>query len=660
MCGIALIFHRSGVIPERSRIERMTRALNHRGPDAQAVLLRGATALGHTRLSIVDVAGGAQPMVSADQRHAIVFNGEIYNYRALRSALETDGVQFVGVSDTEVILHLYRRDGAACVQHLRGMFSFAVHDAVENSLFIARDRLGIKPLFYHWSGEQLVAASEIKALFASGLVEPRFNAAAIRSYFTYQFAISPHTPFDGVLELPPGCHIMAIPGQAPKIEQYWDLYFPRENEYESHDEKFWTREFRGALEDAAASHTIGEVPIGAYLSGGIDSSALTWLLGKSYGKPVQTFSVHFANSDLDEAPIYRTIAKHLNVGNTEVTMENNQAAGYVREMEAAVYHLEQPQRMALDVPYFLLSRLVRDNQYKVVYTGDGADEILGGYDCYRQDYMRLWGNDIRDPELRKLLYFTQYAQNFSAPFMQLIFAQHAPEQQQQVIDRYGCYPAWQTFWQITADQLPGLFNKDFEQAATATDPMGELAVAMKPHVEGRHRVNQSLYVETKTRLPGWILWRSDRMSMAHGVEARVPFLDHPLVELTARIPPDLKLRGMNEKYLLKKVALPHLPKHPWQFKKKAFYTPIREWFFTPAQHALLEPYLSRQALHDAGVFDPDHVQALRTRIEQTQAPTDMNSYYALMQLEWIMMLVLTVQMLHTQYIAKRGACFDGM
>ena len=243
--------------------------------------------------------------------------------------------------------------------------------------------------------------------------------------------------------------------------------------------------------------------------------------------------------------------------------------------------------------------------------------------------------------------------------MQLLFAQHAPEHQQQVIDRYGCYPAWHDFWKITEDQLPGLFNPDFEQAATATDPMSELAAAMKPQVEGRHRVNQSLYVETKTRLPGWILWRSDRMSMAHGVEARVPFLDHPLVELTARIPPDLKLRGMDEKYLLKKIALPHLPAHPWQFKKKAFYTPIREWFFTPAQQELLDTYLSKQALLEAGVFDPTHVQALRARIVQAKAPTDMNSYYALMKLEWIMMLVLTVQMLHTQFIKKRGACFDG-
>ncbi len=635
----------------------MTRALNHRGPDAHAVELRDEAALGHTRLSIVDVAGGAQPMVSTDQRHAIIFNGEIYNYRELRSALEADGVQFAGASDTEVILHLYRREGAECVHKLRGMFSFAVHDALTHTLFIARDRLGIKPLFYHWSGEHLIAASEIKALFASGLLEPRFNPAAIRSYFTYQFAISPHTPFAGVLELPPGCHIMAYPGQAPKITQYWDLNFPREHEYESHDEQFWTREFRAALEDAAASHTIGEVPIGAYLSGGIDSSALTWLLGESYGKPVQTFSVHFADSTLDESPLYRAIAQHLNVGNTEVTMEEGKAEGYVHELEAAIYHLEQPQRMALDVPYFLLSSLVQNNRYKVVYTGDGADEILAGYDCYRQDYMRLWGNEIRDPQLRELLYFTQYTQNFSEPFIQMLYTQHAAEQQRQVIDRYGCYPAWQDFWQITADQLPGLFNPDFAQAAHVTDPIHELAAAMKPQVEGRHRVNQSLYIETKTRLPGWILWRSDRMSMAHGVEARVPFLDHPLVELAARIPPDLKLRGMDEKYLLKKIALPHLPPHPGQFKKKAFYTPIRTWFFTPAQHALLEPYLSRQALNDAGVFDPGHVHALRTRIEQAQTPTDMSSYYALMKLEWIMMLVLTVQMLHSQYIDKRGACF---
>lgn len=661
MCGITLIYNDTGQSPERRHIEHMVRALNHRGPDAHASLLRGPVALGHTRLSIVDVKGGAQPMVSTDGRYAIVFNGEIYNYRELRKQLEAQGTAFASASDTEVILHLYARHGAGCVPKLRGMFSFAIHDAQQNTLFAARDRLGIKPFFYHWTGSTLLAASEIKAIFASGMVEPRLKPSSIRSYFTYQFAISPHTPFEDIWELPPGYQMTMAPGQAPKLAQYWDIEFPRHGEYESLDENFWTQKFESALHDAAACHTIGEVPIGAYLSGGIDSSALTWLLTQSYGNPVQTFSVQFADSPLDESSIYHDIARHLKVANAEISLANQRPEGYLRELEQAMYFLEQPQRMALDVPYFLLSQRVQQNNYKVVYTGDGADEILGGYDCYRQDYMRLWGNDIQDPALRSLLYFTQYAQNFSEPYVELMYALHDQNRQGEVMQRFGCYPAWYDFWHITDDTMPGLFTQDFETAATAHDAgnaMAEMAAAMKPHVEGRHRVNQSLYIETKTRLPGWILWRSDRMSMAHSVEARVPFLDHPLVELTARIPPDLKLRGMNEKYLLKKVALPHLPTHPWQFKKKAFYTPIREWFFTPQCNELLEPHLSPTAIQDAGIFNNTHVQALRAQILQAQTPNDMNAYYRLMKLEWTLMLVLTTQMLHKQFVGKRGACFS--
>lgn len=660
MCGIALIYHNTGRSPQRECIERMTHALHHRGPDGRGVAVRGPAALGHTRLSIVDVAGGAQPMFSDDEHQAIVLNGEIYNYRELRRDLENQGERFKSESDTEVILHLYRRMGAACVHKLRGMFSFAIHDARDDTLFIARDRLGIKPLVYSWDGETLLAASEIKALFASGLIEPRLNPASIRSYFTYQFAVAPHTPFANVLELPAGHHLTLRPGGAPVIEQYWDLRFPREHEYETHDEEYWTQQFGAALEDAARSHTIGEVPIGAYLSGGIDSATTTWLLTRFYDKPVETFSVGFANNDLDESPIYRAIADHLHTGNTELTMSDDMAGSYLQELISAMYHLEQPQRMALDVPYFLLSRLVRGNDRKVVYSGEGADEILGGYDCYRQDYLRLWGNDIQNPDLRALLYFSQYTLNFSEPQINLLYELHNRDRQAKVQHQFGCYPVWYDFWQITADMLPGLFTKEFESAAAAEDQMAHLADEMRPHLDGRHRVNQSLYIETKTRLPDWILWRSDRMGMAHGVEIRVPFLDHPLVELAARIPPDLKLRGMNEKYVLKKFASPHLPQHPWQYKKRAFYTPIREWFFTSRHSDALHPYLSAEALRDAGIFDPGKVKELLADLLAANTPSNINEYYYVMKLEWVMMLVLTVQILHTQFVRKQGACFREM
>ncbi len=657
MCGISLIYNNNGQSPLQEQIERMTKALHHRGPDDRGIAVRGPAALGHTRLSIVDVSGGHQPMNSDDGNHAIVFNGEIYNYRELRKELEGQGQRFASQSDTEVILHLYRRMGAACVQKLRGMFAFAMHDARDNTLFIARDRLGIKPLVYSWDGTTLLAASEIKALFASGLVEPQLNPTSIRNYFTYQFAIAPNTPFRGVMELPAGYHLTLRPGGSPVIEQYWDLQFPRENEYETDDEDYWTEQFHAALEDAAQSHTIGEASISAYLSGGIDSATTSWLLTRFYDKPVETFSVRFANRDLDESPIYRAIANQLDTRVAELPMDDHRAEGYLDELVDAMYYLEQPQRMALDIPFYLLSRMVREHGHKVVYSGEGADEILAGYDCYRQDYMRLWGNDIVDPVHRSLLYFTQYTINFSEPQVEMLYSLHDRDRQRSVRERFGCYPVWYDFWQITADMLPGLFTREFEAEALAEDQMQQLADEMRPRLEGRHRVNQSLYIETKTRLPGWILWRSDRMSMAHGVEARVPFMDHPLAELTARMPPDLKLRGMNEKYILKKIASPHLPQHPWNYKKRAFYTPIREWLFRDEFCDALDTYLSADAIQDAGIFEPDVVEELFQNILVAQPPNNMSDYYYTMKLEWVMTLVLTIQILHAQFVQKKGACF---
>lgn len=657
MCGIALIYHNDGQTPDSETVARMNRALIHRGPDAHDVLCRGAVGLGHTRLSIVDIAGGAQPMVTPDGQWAIVFNGEIYNYRQLRAELEQQGVEFVTHSDTEVVLHLVQRLGTDAVQRLRGMFAYVAHDLGTDTVLIARDRLGIKPVFYHFDGSTLIAASECKAIFASGLVQPRFDRNSIRNYFTYQFAIAPYTSFEGILELPAGHQLVIAKGGAPRIEQYWNLEFPREGEYESLDEEHWIQKFSAALEEATASHTIGDVPIGSYLSGGIDSSAIAWLLTRTYPDPLQTFSIHFTNPTMDEAPIFRNIAKHLHVANTELTMDDDRPEGYLDDLERCVYHLEQPQRMAVDIPHFLLSGLVREKNYKVVYTGDGADEILGGYDCFRQDMLRISANEITDPLKRRTRYLDEYTHDFSNDFCQLMLELHEPARQKATIEKFGCYPVWFDFWNITADALPGLFTKDFEQATRDNTQMQTQIADMKPHLLGRHRLNQSLYIETKTRLPGWILWKSDRLSMAHSVEARTPFMDHPLVELAARIPPDLKLKGNNEKYILKKVAQPYLPAHPQEFKKRAFYTPIREWFFTEERRGELDRYFSTEALKDSGIFDPARVHGRYKQLLAFGPPEDGHQYYRMMKLEWILMLVLTVQILHAQFVRKQAPCF---
>ncbi len=401
MCGISIIYQSERGPIETSRIVAMNCALTHRGPDANDFLLRPGVALGHTRLSIVDAVGGAQPMQTADRRLAIVFNGEIYNYRALRANLKTRGISLRTQSDTEVVLALYRHHKTNALSMLRGMFAFGVHDAVSGRLFLARDRLGLKPLFYYWDGITLVAASEIKALFASGLIEPALAPASISNYFTYQFSISPNTPFRDVYELPPGCQLQLDVGGTPVITRYWDLEFPRDDEYESRDENYWLPRFAEAMNDATASHTIGDVPIGAYLSGGIDSCTTAALLKDHYPQPLQTFSIGFSNAAYDESNEFRSAATHLGLANSALMLDDARPQGYLAALIGALYHLEQPQRMAVDVPHFLLSDFVRGNGYKVVYTGDGADEILAGYDCFRQDYMRIWSNGFFKRSLRR-------------------------------------------------------------------------------------------------------------------------------------------------------------------------------------------------------------------------------------------------------------------
>ena len=657
MCGISFIFDPANKTFASSSIDLMVGSLNHRGPDAQGTMTRDYVALGHTRLSIVDIKGGNQPMVSLDERFSIVYNGEIYNYHQLKNELEKIGVKFSSDSDTEVVLQSFIRYGQDCLTKFRGMFSFAVHDNESGQLFVARDRLGIKPLYYVWDGKVLVGASEMKAIFASGLVEAKFNIHSIANYFKYQFSVAPYTPFENVYELEPGYSMTITPGGSPRLKQYWDLEFPREYEYEDQDELYWEKRFAEELDDSIVSHMIGEVPIGAYLSGGIDSATTTYLLNKHYDTEVQSFTIRFTNIANDESEISRSIAHHIHVPNTELTVDDDRPGGYLNIYEQAIYHLEQPQRVAVDIPHFMLSELVRNNRYKVVYTGDGADEIFGGYDCYRQDMIRVWGNEKASVDEREEYYLTQFRDNFADQHMQMLLRLHEPATQEATIKKYGCYPAWYDTWHILDEVGERLLSKNVKDQLSTNTQMDELIERMKPKLEERHPLNQSLYIETKTRLPGWILWKSDRLSMAHSVEVRVPFMDHELVEFTAQVPPWFKLNGMDEKYILRKIMMPYFPEHPQSFKKRAFYTPIKEWFFTEEKVDSLNKYLSKNALEEVGIFDVNEVHKMLHEITTFHAPRVNDDYYSLMKLEWGLMIVLTVQILHFLFVKKQAPCF---
>lgn len=657
MCGICFIYNNNGSSQGLDAVQNMVKALYHRGPDQQNSLQLQGCALGHTRLSIVDVKCGAQPLLSADQRYSIVFNGEIYNYESLREQLENAGHSFHTRSDTEVLLQAYMEYGDQCVEKLRGMFAFAIHDKQTQRLFVARDRFGIKPLFYHWHDGQLIAASEIKSIFASKCVEPKFNLHSLQNFFRYQFSVCPYTVFESVLELPPGYTMSIKPGAEPELNQYWDLEFPLEGEHEDYPEEYWIDRFETALNDAVDSHMIGEVPIGAYISGGIDSSTTACLLKEHYPEEVNTFTVKFSNPSADESEITSAIAQHIGVPLHELYMDDERSGGYLDILEKAIYYLEQPQRMAVDIPFFMLSKLVRHNKYKVVYTGEGADEILAGYDCYRQDNIRVWGNNAANEEERLNYYLTEFG-DFAQGHMEMLARLHHPDQQKKIQDRFGFYPVWRDLWHVMDGASEGVFSEDFLRQCKDNQQTQEMAAELKPKVEGLHPINQSLYMETKTRLPGWILLKGDRLAMANGVEARVPFLDHPLVELAAQLPPELKLNGMDEKYILRKIMMPKLPQHPYQFKKRAFYTPIREWFFREDYADQLNRFLSKAAIDEAGLFNAQRVDSIRDEVIRLPPPTNNEEYHRIMQLEWVLCTVLTIQMLHHMFIKKNAACFS--
>jgi len=657
MCGISLIYQQPGNDQGLDVIAAMVNSLTHRGPDQQSQQILSHVALGHTRLSIVDVSGGSQPMSSSDAAYHIIYNGELYNYKILRDELEKNGYRFHSECDTEVVLAMYIHYGEACLTRLAGMFAFAIYHDKDRSLFLARDRMGIKPLFYHWNGENLLAASEVKALFASARVTAKFNLHSIQNYLFYQFNICPNTLFADVFELPPGHFLRLLPGREPLLRAYWDLEFPRDGEYESEDEEYWMDEFEGALNEAAKSHAIGELPIGAYLSGGIDSASTTCLLKEANHAALDSFTIQFANPDFDESGIAAEIAAHLGVENHVLHMPHGEERDYLSDFSQALYHLEQVQRMAVDIPHFLLSEYVRGKNYKVVYTGDGADEILAGYDCFRQNFIRLWGNNYDNVEERWAYYLREFSGFLSEDYLRLLFQLHQKDAQEETRGKFGFYPAWYDFWQILAQYQDGLFSDEFIAANRDNQQMQQLIQTLRPKLEGLHLLNKSLYLEYKTRLPGWILWKSDRLSMAHGLEIRVPFMDNRVVDVVARMPPDLKLNGMEEKYILKQLMWPLLPSHPHAYKKRAFYSPIREWLFSANNRQRIDAYYSRNAVEQAAVFNPDRVQALWQQMLTSELPQSMNQFYQQMRLEWVLMIILSVQILHRLFISNGSAHF---
>jgi asparagine synthase (glutamine-hydrolysing) len=615
MCGISGILNFDGKPVSADVLRAMIRMLSHRGPDASGIFVQRELGLAHTRLSIIDVAGGQQPMHSEDRSLWITFNGEIFNYLELRNDLIQKGHRFATRSDTEVILHLYQEEGQECVHKLNGQWAFAIWDNRNRTLFIARDRLGVRPLYYVNTGRAFIFGSEIKALFTHPDVDRQLDPRGLDQLFTFWVTLPPRTIFKDVNELPPGHSLTVRDGQL-NVYRYWELtYNPQPHVEDS--EPLARRSAETLLEllvDATRIRLRSEVPVGAYLSGGLDSSVITALVLRLTDNPVRTFSVSFVDEEFDERCYQQEVVSFLGTQHEEIRCSRGDIA---RDFPQVIWHAEKPLVRTAPTPLYMLSALVHRAGFKVVLTGEGADEMLGGYDIFKEMKIRKFFGSRPDSKSRALLLLRLYPymenlRNQSPAYLKAFFHVDPAEINNPF---FSHLPRWEL-----TSKVKIFFSDALRNELAGSDVYAELE-AMLPRDYARwDSFSRAQYLETAYLLPGYILSsQGDRVAMAHSVEGRFPFLDHRVVEFAAALPPDLKMKVLNEKYLLKRCAGQLVPKRIAQRSKYPVRAPAGECFFGARTPEYVEHLLSPERLRDADIFNPLAVQKLVEKFRQGRA-----------------------------------------
>ncbi len=604
MCGIAGILNmHEGREVSSETLKRMLSAIKHRGPDEFGIYNNDHVGFAHARLSIIDLSGGQQPMSNEDGTVWITFNGEIFNYIELRKDLLNRGHTFSTQSDTEVIIHLYEEYGEGCLDQLNGQFAFAIWDGNRRKLFLARDRAGIRPLFYTRNRNRFYFASEIKAIFATGEIERDINPTAIEQIFTLWCTVPPATAFKGVNELPPGHYLVVQDGNV-LIRKYWDIDFSDVTEGLSFADAM--ERLKDLLTDATMLQLRADVPVGAYLSGGLDSSVTTALIRQLNQSPLMTFSVAFEDKDYDESPYQMEMARALGVEHHEVRCKYSDIGDNFPEV---IWHTEKPVLRTAPAPLFLLSKLVRDNGLKVVLTGEGADEVLGGYDIFKETKIRQfcarYPESRRRPLLLKKLYpYLPAFQTQSGAYKEAFFSGGISD----VSDPFFSHrPRWKT---TSMTRL--FFSQELKERTGGVTPEDSLLGTMCGEFPAWPPLARAQYIETRNLLPGYILSsQGDRVAMAHSIEGRFPFLDHRVMEFCARLPLHYKIRGLNEKYILKECMKDLLPPAIVKRSKQPYLAPdSKSFFFNGSTPDYVEELLSEGCIRKYGYFEPQAVRFL--------------------------------------------------
>jgi asparagine synthase (glutamine-hydrolysing) len=640
MCGIVGIYNSVESLenPE-SLLKRMLASIEYRGPDESGIYINNQVALGSVRLSIIDIQSGQQPLSSRDGKYWIVFNGEIFNYIELKTELLQLGYAFRTESDTEVLLNAYLEYGSDCLNKLNGQFVFAIWNNDAKELFLARDRVGIRPLFYTRTNNTFIFGSEIKTLLEHPGVKAEIDPISISQIFTFWSTITPGTVFKNIYELSPG-HFMKITKGQSVIKPFWSLRFPVDKEQcfkGSIDHA--AEELETLLTDASRIRLRADVQVAAYLSGGLDSSATTALIKKVMPETLQTFSIGFEDDEFDETPYQQEVSKYIGTRHTAFTCTRQDIGSFFPQV---IWHTEIPILRTAPVPMYCLSKKVRENNIKVVITGEGADEMLAGYDIFKEGIIReFWSREpnskYRPLLLQKLYPYLAQFKGKNKGMLKYFFGY-------QLQDTASPFYSHILRWNNTKN-LQNYFSEDLISRLNGYDQYEIVKNMLPQEFNNYDRLNKSQWLESSIFMSSYLLSsQGDRVAMANSVEGRYPFLDYRVMEFAAKLPPDFKMHGLNEKFVLKRMMKNRLPESVLKRPKQAYRAPISSSFLSsPARDYVLD-LLSEKDINLAGLFSHSMVQKLQKKVSAGVLVTEMENM--------ALCGIISSQLIYHQYILK--------
>lgn len=620
MCGIAGIYNYPSIdeTPFVLSVKKMLSSIRHRGPDESGVYVGDKICIGNVRLSIIDISSGQQPMSDLSGNYWIVYNGEIFNYEELRQDLEKQGVRLKTTSDTEVVVQMYAIYGAKCLQFFNGQFAFCIWDKSKKELFLARDRVGIRPLFYWSEGSAFAFCSEIKGLFTLDKIRKAMNKKSLSQIFTFWTTITPNTPFESIYELPPG-HCMTVSDSNIKIEKFWSMEFASVGNTFSGTMNEAVEAFSPLLKDAVKIRLRADVPVGAYLSGGLDSSVTTSLIQEIDPNVITTFSIGFKDKVFDETPYQLEASKYFKTNHKafECTAEN-----IAEEFINTVWHAEFPILRTAPTPMFMLSKKVRESNIKVVITGEGADEFLGGYNIFKEAKIRrFWAKDTsstyRPKLLDKLYPYLPMMKESNNMARKMFFGYKLTETADPL---YSHLLRWHN-----TSRLKSFFSDDINSSLGDYNPLDNVYTSLSDDFMQWSDLSKSQYLEASIFMSGYLLSsQGDRMAMANSVEGRYPFLDYRVIEFCSKLPDNFKLNCLNEKYILKRMSEGRIPGSITKRPKQPYRAPVASSFLNKTAPEYISEMLSDEQIKSFGLFNSKKVQALiqKMRLQKEVSEVD--------------------------------------